>query len=223
MRPGVGSSQRSPGPVITKSDTLGYNSQAYYQGQFPPYTHQESITISLLQVIDSRALGNPTTTATEAREVTTGRTARATPAPTVSTVLTPARAPEVAAVTAPVRTTPTTPALATAPARPTTSAPPGTTLPSHPAQVTVVSLRYILTSLVSNLPPPRVQVIPTVPSLVARPAPRQVTTCHPPPRAPGSTSRPPPPPASRPTRLPRCRLELLAPGWVSAQSAAAAR
>jgi len=32
VRPGVGSSQRSPGPVITKSDTLGYNSQAYYQG-----------------------------------------------------------------------------------------------------------------------------------------------------------------------------------------------
>lgn len=31
-RPGVGSSQRSPGPMITKSDTLGYNSQAYYQG-----------------------------------------------------------------------------------------------------------------------------------------------------------------------------------------------
>ena len=140
--------------MITKSDTLGYNSQAYYQGQFTPYTHQESIMLSLLQVIDSRALGNPTTTATEAREVTTGRTARATPAPTVSTVLTPARALEVAAVTAPVRTTPTTPALATAPARLTTSAPPGTTLPSHPAQVTVVSFRYILPSLVSNLPPP---------------------------------------------------------------------
>merc|ERR550539_1849898 len=32
VRPGVGSSQRSPGPMITKSDTLGYNSQAYYQG-----------------------------------------------------------------------------------------------------------------------------------------------------------------------------------------------
>merc|ERR1719510_2624867 len=31
VRPGV-SSQRSPGPMITKSDTLGYNSQAYYQG-----------------------------------------------------------------------------------------------------------------------------------------------------------------------------------------------
>jgi len=30
--PGAGSSQRSPGPMITKSDTLGYNSQAYYQG-----------------------------------------------------------------------------------------------------------------------------------------------------------------------------------------------
>jgi len=30
--PGTATSQRSPGPMITKSDTLGYNSQAYYQG-----------------------------------------------------------------------------------------------------------------------------------------------------------------------------------------------
>ena len=96
--------------------------------------------ISVLQVIDSPALGNPTTTATAGRAATTGRTARATPAPTVSTVrLTPARAQEEAAVTTPGRT-PTTPAPATAPARATTSAPPVTTLPSHPAQVTVVSL-----------------------------------------------------------------------------------
>ena len=96
--------------------------------------------ISLLQVIDSRPLGNPTTTATEDREAMTGRTARATLAPTVSPVrLTLGRELEGAAVTAPVRT-PTTPTLATAPARPTTSAPPVTTLPSHPAQVTVVSV-----------------------------------------------------------------------------------
>ena len=49
VRPGVGSSQRSPGPMITKSDTLGYNSQAYYQGQSNPPSpshHQESNDLS---------------------------------------------------------------------------------------------------------------------------------------------------------------------------------
>ena len=38
--PGTATSQRSPGPMITKSDTLGYNSQAYYQGQPLPVPGQ---------------------------------------------------------------------------------------------------------------------------------------------------------------------------------------
>ena len=78
--PGAATSQRSPGPMITKSDTLGYNSQAYYQGQSSVLTGgQLSVILSLLQVIDSRALGNLITTATEVRG-TRGRAALVTPA-----------------------------------------------------------------------------------------------------------------------------------------------